>query len=269
MDAGGFLGLTGTHNPHRWYLPVTQGIATGGQFLFGGCGLAAAIEAMERVLERPTVWATAQYLSYATVGEVMDVDVTIASTGHYTSQARVVAHVGDREILTVNAAMGERPDSPEGQWARPIEVPGPDECPSREFRPGSTGTLADRLEIRLARGSQFDAMQPLPDGRCALWVRMPDIEMSPAALAVLGDYVPFGISQALGEWQRSNSLDNTLRIHRVVPTDWVLLDIAVHGVHAGFGYGRVHLWDQEGTLLATASQSSIIRGTVPPEWMAR
>ena len=35
MDAGGFLGLEGTHNPHRWFLPVTPGIATGGRFLFG------------------------------------------------------------------------------------------------------------------------------------------------------------------------------------------------------------------------------------------
>ncbi len=81
--------------------------------------------------------------------------------------------------------------------------------------------------------------------------------------------MPFGISQALGEWQRSNSLDNTLRIHRVIPTDWVLLDIAVHGVHNGFGYGRVHLWNRDGTLLATASQSAIIRGPVPPGGMPR
>ena len=70
MDAGGFLGLEATHNPNRWFLPVTPGIATGGRFLFGGCGLAAAIVAMERVVGRPMVWATAQYLSYAQVDEV-------------------------------------------------------------------------------------------------------------------------------------------------------------------------------------------------------
>ena len=50
MDAAEFLGLEPTHNPHRFYLPVDAGIATGGQFLFGGCGLGAAIVAMERVL---------------------------------------------------------------------------------------------------------------------------------------------------------------------------------------------------------------------------
>ena len=43
MDAREFLGLTATHNPHRWWFPVTAGLSTGGGFLFGGCGLAAAI----------------------------------------------------------------------------------------------------------------------------------------------------------------------------------------------------------------------------------
>ena len=28
MDATEFLGLTPTHNPMRWYLPITDGIAT-------------------------------------------------------------------------------------------------------------------------------------------------------------------------------------------------------------------------------------------------
>ena len=50
MDAAEFLGVTPTHNPHRWYLPVTIGIATGDNFLFGGCALGAAIEALERMI---------------------------------------------------------------------------------------------------------------------------------------------------------------------------------------------------------------------------
>jgi acyl-CoA thioesterase len=34
----------------------------------------------------------------------------------------------------------------------------------------------------------------------------------------------------------------------------------VHAVHDGFGHGLVHLWAEDGTLLATASQSTIVRG---------
>ena len=261
MHGDEFLGLRSTHNPHRWFLPVVPGIATGGRFLFGGCGLAAAIVAMESVVGRPAVWATAQYLSFAMVDEVMDIDVTVATHGHYTSQARVVAHVGDREILTVNAALGARRSPFEGTWGSAPAVPSPSECLDRRNRIEFSGSIMDRLEIRLVKGAQFDEFPSAstPDGTSALWVRLPDIEMSAAALAVLGDYVPYGIAQALGTWTRSNSLDNTLRILRVVPSDWVLLDIAVHAVHDGFGHGRVHLWSEDGTHLATASQTAVVR----------
>jgi len=84
--------------------------------------------------------------------------------------------------------------------------------------------------------------------------------MSAAALAIIGDYVPFGIGQALGRRAGGNSLDNTLRVAKRVPTDWVLADIRVHAVHDGFGHGLVHLWAEDGTLLGTASQSTIVRG---------
>jgi acyl-CoA thioesterase len=46
---------------------------------------------------------------------------------------------------------------------------------------------------------------------------------------------------------------------RLVPTEWVLLDVRIHGIANGFGHGLVHLWSEDGTLLATASQSVIVR----------
>jgi len=105
----------------------------------------------------------------------------------------------------------------------------------------------------------------MPGGRSQLWARMPDLLdlSSGASLAILGDYVPFGIGQALGRNGGGNSLDNTLRVYRLVPTEWVLLDIRIHAVANGFGHGVVHLWAEDGTLLATASQSTIVR-LVPP-----
>ena len=112
MHSRSFLGLQQSHNPFRWSLPETRTLSTGGGFLFGGCGLGAAISAMEATSGRECVWATAQYLSYAKPGEVMDVDITIAVEGHQITQARAVCHVGNREILTVNAALGNRPMDP-------------------------------------------------------------------------------------------------------------------------------------------------------------
>lgn len=54
-------------------------------------------------------------------------------------------------------------------------------------------------------------------------------------------------------------LDNTLRVARLVPTEWVLLDIRVYAIVNGFGHGVVHLWAHDGTLLESASQSAIVR----------
>lgn len=263
MDARSFLGLDGTHNPYRWVLPVQPGVCTPESFLFGGCGLGAAIAALEATTGRPVVWATCQYLSYARPPEVLDLDVTVAVSGHQTTQARATGHVADREVFTVNAALGRRPMEAEGTWAQMPEVPAPAHCARRELRFDTGGEyLPDRLEVRLASGRTVTELPGpgMPGGRSALWAKLPDVlEISSASLAVLGDYVPFGIGQALGLRAGGNSLDNTLRLGRIVPTEWVLLDIRVHQVVNGFGHGDVHLWSESGVLMATASQSTIVR----------
>ncbi len=268
METHQFLGLEATHNPHRWYLPVVAGISTSQPFLFGGCALGAAIEAMERTTGRPTVWATGQYLSYAHPPEIMDIDVIVATQGHRITQARAVGHVGDREIVTVNAALGARPSDEAGTWPAFPDVPPPEDCRPRERRFHDEDSLFTRIDTRAAVARDWDELDGTPstDGRSALWARIPDLsEMSAGALAILGDHVPFGISQALGMIGGGNSLDNTLRIVELVPTEWVLLDIRIDAVANGFGTGTVFLWSSEGTLLATASQSTIVRHWTPPE----
>jgi len=262
VDAREFLGLEPTHNPHRWHFSVTPGMSTGGGFLFGGCGLAAAIAALEGTTERPLVWATAQYLSYAKPGSVVDVDVTIAVSGRNSTQARAVGHVADQEIFTVNAALGARDLDIDQTYVTPIDVPRPEDCDPRPLRIPGEESIMSRLDLRLASASAWEDLMgtPAADGRSALWARIPDLlEPSAAALAILGDYVPFGIGQALGAFAGGNSLDNTLRVIRIVPTEWVLLDIQVDGIANGFGHGTVRLYADNGTLMATASQSTIVR----------
>jgi acyl-CoA thioesterase len=262
MDAQEFLGLTPSHNPYRWHLEVTPGLSTGGGFLFGGCGLGAAIAALEGTTGRPLVWATAQYLSYAQPPSVLDIDVTIAVSGRQSTQARAVGHVADREIFTVNAALGSRPLGIDQAFTTPLAVPPPDQCNPRPLRIPGEESIMSRLDLRLARARAWEDLQgnPAPGGRSALWARIPDLlEPSAGTLAILGDYVPFGIGQALGAFAGGNSLDNTLRIVRIVPTEWILLDIAIDGIANGFGHGTVHLYAEDGTLMASASQSTIVR----------
>jgi acyl-CoA thioesterase len=266
-----FFDLKPTHNPHRWYLPVQPNICVGppgNVFMFGGVGLASAVAAMERTTGRPLIWATAQYLSYARPPNVVDLDVWTPAAGKYNTQARVTGHVDDREILTVNAALGARPSELSGQWTERPDVPPPEDCdPAEHWRAAEEG-LHSRIEVRLAKGRYGTARdgKGQADGRSALWVRPREgFAIDSAMLAIFADLVPSGIGNVLGKNAGGNSLDNTLRIRRIVPTDWVLCDIRIMGVHGGFGHGAMYLYAQDGELMATASQSLIVRVRERPE----
>ena len=261
VDAFAFFGLEQTDDPLRWRLPIVREICSGFGSLFGGAGLGAAIAVLERVTDRPLVCATAHFLQFANPPSVVELDVQEVVRGHSSSQARVLAHVDGDEIFTVLAALGRRTLPWSGEWAIHPAVPPVADSPPRPIPPHQVGTIGERLEMRLANARHFEDLDGTPgDGRSALWVRLPgDLEASAATLAILGDYVPFGISQAGGRRARSNSIDNTLRMVRVHPTEWVLADIRVQAVADGFGHGVVHLWAEDGTLLATASQSAIVR----------
>lgn len=260
-----FFDLRATHNPHRWYMPLSPAVCVGppdGMFMFGGVGLASAVSAMERTTGRPVIWATAQYLSYARPPSVVDLDVWVPAQGKYNSQARVVGHVDDKEIFTVNAALGSRPSELSQQWLQMPEAPRPEDCEPAEHWRGSALGLHSRMEVRVVKGrygADRDG-QPEADGRSMIWIRPRErFPIDAPMLAVMADMLPSGIGSALGKNAGGNSLDNTLRVRRIVPTEWVLCDIRIHGVHGGFGHGAMYLFAQDGELMATASQSLIVR----------
>jgi acyl-CoA thioesterase-2 len=265
LDALAFYGLEHAGDGPVWRFPVVRELCSGLGALFGGCGLGAAIAALEHVTGRPLVWATAQFLEFARPPATVELEVTEVVRGRATSQARVLARVDGAEIFTVVGALGRRALAWSGEWAQRPEVPPPDACPPRPLRPDQAGTIAERMETRAARLRSPDQLDGTPgDGRAALWVRNPwGSDAQAAALAIVGDFVPMGIGQAGGRRAESNSLDNTLRMVRVHPTEWILADIRVHAVRDGFGHGLVHLWAQDGTLIATASQSTIVRDPRP------
>ena len=80
----------------------------------------------------------------------------------------------------------------------------------------------------------LDGSEP-GDGQTLLWARLPDVitGVDATTLAILGDYVPFGISQSQGRWWPSNSLDNTIRVVDPRPTDWVLLELVARQIDGG------------------------------------
>ena len=256
VDAAEYLGLTPTANPLRWRLPVVESLTTAQGSLFGGVALGAAATALERLTGRPLVWATAQYLAYAEQSATVDLDLKMAAEGKQTTQARVVGSVDGLEIFTVNAALGERQLEVRGAWLERPDVPPADAFPETTIPDEVRSRISGRMELRLAADEGLTSVAG--HGRMAIWARVPGLDPCSAMLAILGDTVPFGIRRVMGMRGSGNSLDNTLRIARIVPTEWVLLDIRVHAVEHGFGHGAVHLWAENGTLLGTASQSVII-----------
>lgn len=66
--------------------------------------------------------------------------------------SRAVGHVADKEILTVNAALGHRELDYEGSWVKFPDVPPPDECRPMPTWEGAEGTIHGCIELRAARG---------------------------------------------------------------------------------------------------------------------
>jgi acyl-CoA thioesterase len=92
-----------------------------------------------------------------------------------------------------------------------------------------------------------------------------DLDPSSALIGLLGDFVPLGVNEALGRRVGATSLDNTVRFARLPPAgDWVLLDVAVTSVAAGFAHGAIRLWSRDGAFLGTASQTATLHRGAPP-----
>jgi acyl-CoA thioesterase II len=256
VNATDFLGIERI-SENQWRLRVTERLITPGQFLFGGCGLAAGVVALEEHSGRPTIWSTAHYLSYAPTHSDVLITSTLAVVGGRVSPARAVATIDDREILTVNAALGTGDLAAEEPWVLMPDVPGPDECPRRRLPKGMGESVFEHIDTRVALGRRFediDGSRGSP--HTALWARVPGhLDPSAATLAIFGDFVSSGASEPMGQRLMGRSLDNTIRVATLEPTEWVLCDIHMHALSNGFAHGTGFLFSENGTLLATASQS--------------
>ena len=246
-------------------LDVTVGMCVGPpdrQFLFGGVGIATALASMERLSGRPAIWATAQYLSYARPGSQVQIAPVLVTEGKAITQARATITCEGREVLIATAAMGER-EGWHDQWQMMPDVPSPEECTEARHWRARADTLNARFEYRPALGRYPDG-NPIEGrsetGRMAVWARPREGEdIDRILLAVMADFVASGISNAIGRGGGGNSLDNTVRYCRIVPTDWVLCDVQISAVASGIVHGTMRLFARNGTLMATSSQSMILR----------
>jgi acyl-CoA thioesterase II len=230
--------LTPTDNRNRFTWSPSALLYTPANSLQGGAALGAATTAIEAVTGRPTVWATAQYLSYAVGTEPLDLEVAIEVAGHNTTQARCVVSRDGREILTAHAA-----------------------CERYRYFDHDRG-LGALVEHRLALGRQLhEVAGQQGSGHSALWIRswLGPRMVTTADIAFIGDFMPMGFADALGAPYAGNSLDNTIRIGELAATEWILLSTHIDQVVNGFGRGRAELWTEDGTLLGDVSQTAVMR----------
>ena len=254
-----FLGLEPTSEAKRWRLPITEEICGGRGNLYGGCGLAAVIEAAEGTVAKPTAWATLQFAGGAAPPAVVDLEVEVVADGRRMSQVRVTGTVEERLFLLGLVALGRRDSVAEGVWETMPVVPAPARCPSRKLaNEDRRGGLRPRIDERTAAVDD-DGFLASTDGRSALWATLPGgVPPLASALAVLGDDVSAGVAAAVTADVRARSIDNTIRIVEPRTTEWVLADVAVHAVSAGLGHGSINLWSEDGHLLAVSSQTGLV-----------
>ncbi len=281
------LGLEPTEDPCRTSFVLAPDLCRPDGALFGGTALAAALAMLERASDRPALWATVQFVASAEAGERVDLQATFGARGGYIDQLQVRGTVGDRVVFeAVGSAATGRPGGITGTGVVMPAVRPPEECPPH-LGPG--GVMAEAMsraghhrmtDYREALRIEDEPVERADDGgvgatgrqpgnpagrgavpgvggQVLLWARVLDETATTAAkLGFLGDMVPLAVCRAAGAVGAGTSLDNSIRIARLVDTEWVLLDLQAHAAVDGYGYGVGHLWSPDGTLLATSSQTA-------------
>lgn len=253
-----FINLQKIKDKH-FQLAVEPKLCTPVDFLYGGSSLGAAVKSLELQTERSVIWASAQFIDYARPGETLDLLIEEVSVGHNVTQARVKGLVGDKEIFSASGSLGARKNKNEGQWATfpkvvPVEACDAYKMPLPDF--GKKEHIHTQQEYLLPFNDEIKR----PDDKHLVWARVKDAAHDEAStLAVIADMATASAGPLLKKLVGGSSLDNTIRIVKLVPTEWVLFESEIHGIFNGIATSTTKLWSEDKQLLAVASQSFIVR----------
>ena len=236
----------------------------------GGVLATAALRAAALELADPGLHLVSTTTTFCTplpAGPI-DLEVVVLRRGNAASQVRVharpVGAAADVGLETIATFARDRP-GPDVLGARPPRVPPPDRCPpSEEVR----APFFANLDCRRAAGTPLrgDGLRAGP-ARYARWFRylVPQRDrgaLDRLALPPIADTMPAALTQAIGPGPYryfAPSLDLTLQIVDDTAREWVLVASRVRRARAGWAIGEAELWDDEGRLLAIASQAMYVR----------
>lgn len=233
------------------YTPPQQACVgpEGRQFYMGGAAMATHIDTLERHFDKPLYWATTHFLNHGLLGEAMQLTVEAVSGGRSVVQAMAEMRRGETVLHRTIAALGTRDGAPDKAFVTMPQVPPPQDCPTKQddamARPGN---LLHLLERRVA-------LEDSAGGVEHMWIRpLFDAPMDAAYLALVSDF----FLGAHVRTRRGTSLDNTFRLVNLVETDWLMMVTQLSSFTRGAVHGHVHIFAENGTLLAASSQTGLL-----------
>jgi acyl-CoA thioesterase II len=247
-----------TSVPELWEMTAHRHLClgpSGAKHQSGGSTVASVITVLEAATQRPLIQAGAQFFGSPRAGEQFQIEVRRRQDGRTITQAVAVVIASGVEVAFVSASLGARKDLGEYNWEVMPVAPPPADCPRVPFVRQEEGDLHSHLDVRLALDPRIN-----PQGRAQFWVAADSTESIPAAFLVqVADYLPEALHMKMGRPVGATSLDNVVRIVQRKPTPWLLCDIQLAAVLEGVFHGRMTMFSQDGTLLACASQSGVVR----------
>lgn len=240
----------------------------------GGVLMTVAMRAMEAELDDPALRplsATTHFCSPVPAGP-LEVRVEVLRHGNVAAQLRAalssttmpgpgleVSATFGRPRDGIDVADAEFPVVRMPPDARPI-VPG-----ERDFRP----RFLEQLEIRLGLGAPWwTADWEAGPARLGRWFRyrvpqvLSDGRLDPLALPPIADTMPPALVQRLGPGGppfHAPSLDLTLHFLEDTTSEWLLTHVHARRARAGYATADCEIWDDQGRLVAFATQMMMLR----------
>lgn len=247
--------FVGVSPPYEW------GRIYGGQVI--AQGLAAAAQTVPD--DRPVHSLHAYFILGGRLDEPVRYEVDRVRNGASFMTRRVVARQSYGAILTLEASFQVAEEAADIQTVTmPADVPGPETSDELGW-----GWMLDRRQV------SSDAT-----GRVLTWVKVDgsvgDSAVAQAsALAFASDTSTVAVVRAVHpsggvsreEFQQlfmGASLDHALWFHRPVrPDRWLLIDMRCHALIGARGLSIGHVFDEDGTHVATIAQEALLRERRP------
>ena len=235
----------------RFSVTATRAMCVGPEnieFVMGGVAQAIAIDAAELETGKPLLWSTIQFNAAARNHQLIAADVITQSGGRSLSQVRVDVTADNAPVQSMFAALGARPGNTT-QFIQMPEVDAPENCrPKNDPLIQTEGNLICEFDRRTALEDTLAGLE-------CMWIKpLQNPPISAGLLALTSDFM-LGAHQ---DTRGGTSLDNTLRVFSVEPTDWILSVTQMSGFRAGVAMGVTHQFTQDGHLLSTSSQTGLL-----------